>query len=157
MVHGDFFEVHELIKNYPLFKKPKYKYLGQSEFHLLNLLDFLGHHCSNANSTCNLIFVSYGTHYNCTRKTVDSVFNLKKVSYQPVISEREETSKRMKDNYNLPSCLMVRNGNLSPLEYAPQTSDSGDYYVGKYKYSITCFIINNDQKIIMPHLVDWPD
>ena len=74
----------------------------------------------------------------------------------PDVAERAEIAKRMKDNHDFPSCVMVGDGTLSPLEYAPQSSDSGDYSGRKYKYSITCFIMNDDQKRIRSYLAGWP-
>ena len=42
------------------------------------------------------------------------------------------------------------------MDFASQSSDSGDYSGRKYKYSITCFIMNDDQKRIRSYLAGWP-
>ena len=48
--------------------------------------------------------------------------------------------------YRIPKCLACADGTLLPLTYAPRSIDAPDYSGRQYAYSITCMIVNDDQK-----------
>ena len=62
----------------------------------------------------------------------------------------------MKDNYDLPGCIIVGDGTLFPLAFEPRSHDAADYHGRKYKYSITAFIMNDDKRRIRSYLAGWP-
>ena len=155
MARDNFRALHELLKNHPVFNNAKSNYPGRSESHLLTLMHFIGHRCINAHITNHALFVGYGTHYNYIMKAVEAVCSLQKIIHWPDVSEREEIVKRMKDNHDFPSCVMVGDETLFPLEFAPQSSDSGEYSGYNYKYSITFFVMNDDQKSFRSYLAGW--
>ena len=74
----------------------------------------------------------------------------------PGEEEREEIASRMKCKYDFPHCVGVGDGTLFPLAFCPSTIDSPDYSGRKYKYSITCFIINDDKWRIRAYQAGWP-
>lgn len=62
---------------------------------------------------------------------------------------------RMKAKFDFFSCVGMGGGTLFPLACQPIIPDVPDYFGRKFKYSVTCFILNDDQKCIRAYSADW--
>ena len=51
---------------------------------------------------------------------------------------------------------MVGYGTLFPLAFKPSSRDAGNYHGRKHQYSITAFIMNDNNKRIRSYLAGWP-
>ena len=161
MSRENFVSLHGLIKNHPVFKSRSGRYSrnsqNRSEHQLLTLLHYLGHNSMTAFTTREVFHMGYGTHYLYVARAAEAIGSLRdQVINWPDVDEREEISARMKQKFDFPSCVMVGDGTLFPLEFQPRCDDAPDYHGRKYKYSLTCFIMNDDNRRIRSYLAGWP-
>ena len=74
----------------------------------------------------------------------------------PDNEERKKIAARIWAKYKWPNCIAIADGTLFPLTYAPQSVDAPDYNGRKHPYSLTCMIVNDDQKRIRYYLSGFP-
>jgi hypothetical protein len=99
-----------------------------------------------------------GTYENFKRRCVDAIIDCLGKQYLnwPVEGERNEISRRFKDDYDWPNCVGVVDGTLLPLAFPPETDDAPDFFGRKYRYSLTVLVVNDDKRRIRYFLAGWP-
>ena len=160
MSRGSFDRLLDLIKNHPVFGDPDRKSNGRRchpHNELLVLLSYLGQQIGSGSKTRNTFFIGYGTHFLYCNRVVEAICSLRdRVVFWPDEEERRIISERMKKKYDFPNCLGTGDGTLFPLASSPRTGDAADYNGRKFKYTITCFIINDDKRRIRSYIAGWP-
>ena len=159
MSRENFMKLLKLIKNHPVFggEKPKVKKMATVEEQLMTFLAFIGHEGGNGHLSRSLYSIGYGTHYLYCDRVAEAICSLRKSAvFWPDTEEREEIASRMKKKFDFPNCVGMGDGTLFPLQFSPSTDDACDYSGRKYKYSITCFIINDDERRIRAYMAGWP-
>ena len=158
MSRENFTALHDLIKNHPVFAPGLARRKQNSSVsQLMLLLHYLGHESMTAFSSRASYHIGYGTHYHHIKRVVKAICSLRdRVIAWPDEAERKQISARMNKNHDFPGCVMVGDGTLFPLAFKPRSHDAGDYHGRKYQYSITAFIMNDDNKRIRSYLAGWP-
>ena len=123
----------------------------------MTFLAFIGHEGVSGNLSQSLFSSGYGTHYLYCDHLAEAICSLRKsVVFWPNAEERQQIAGRMKSKFDFPNCVVVGDGKLFPLVFSPTTDDSCDYSGRKHKYSLTCFIINDDERRIRAYMAGWP-
>ena len=66
----------------------------------------------------------------------------------PDSQEREELAQQIKSKYGWPNCVGYLDGTLLPLYFKPQTSDCGDSFRRKLRYTISAIIASDENLFI---------
>ena len=161
MTRENFKKLLQLIKNHPVFRTENAPGRGRTqapvERQLMCLLAFLGRSGGSGSTTRSMFSTGYGTHYLFNDRVVEAICSLRKsVVCWPDEEERKEIADRMLRKYGFPHCVGMGDGTLFPLAFAPSTADAPDYSGRKHRYSLTCFIINDDHRRIRSYMVGWP-
>ena len=100
----------------------------------------------------------YGTFFDYRRRCVTAIIDClyKKTVVWPDENERKEIAKRMHEGFGFPGCVGVVDGTLFNLAFCPQTEDFSDYHGRKGKFTMTCMVVNDDQKMIRYFHAGWP-
>ena len=146
-----------LIKTHPVFYQRRGRKQSSVKMQLMTLLSVLGQEESSGARTRDMFGTGYGTHYNYCSRVVEAICSLReKVVYWPDEEERQQIAARMESKYDWPNCVGMGDGTLLPLSRCPTTEDAPDYSGRKFKYSLTCFIINDDHRRIRAYQAGWP-
>ena len=151
MTRESFKNLVKLIKNHPVFGPGNRRARQQEsvENQLLTFLYFIGHLDRNGHSSRSMYSLGFGMHYLYCDRVATAICSLRKgVVFWPDQEERKDIASRMRSKFDFPYCVGVGDGTLFPLAYAPSTTDAPDYSGRKHRYSITCFIINDNRRRI---------
>ena len=124
---------------------------------LMCFLSHIGKQSFNASSSRDSFGIGYGTHYLYCNRVAEAITSLRDQAVSwPDEEERKLISARLEAEYDFPNCVGSGDGTLFPLASQPSTEDAPDYSGRKFKYSLTCFIINDDKRRIRAYSAGWP-
>lgn len=148
------------IKDHRVFKKrDKGRRQTDVKIQLLIFLYFLGVEGSGGsnNGMRNTFGVSYGFADDCRTRVAKAICSLKsKYVYWPDEEERKEISRAFYNTSDISNCIGVIDGTLFPLASEPQCEDAPEYSGRKFRYSISCLIVNDHKRRIRHYLGGFP-
>ena len=147
------------IRDHPVFRTAKKRPQRKVEYQVLVLLHYLGTSGSGANNPrCrNLFGIGRGTTELYKRRAIKAIRSLANDAiHWPNDAERKEIALRMYAKFDIVNCVGVADGTLFPLTFAPQSMDAPDYHGRKFQWSMTCMIVNDDNRKVRDYLAGWP-
>ena len=159
MSRVNFAKLVGLLKNHPVFEAKNRTGIQMAPVseQVMTFLHYIGGRMNTGSTTRDVFSIGYGTHFVYCDRVAEALSSLRKeVVYWPDIEERKLVASRMKAKFDFPSCVGMGDGTLFPLAFQPSTSDAPDYSGRKFKYSLTCFIVNDDQRRIRAYSAGWP-
>ena len=158
MSRAQFAKLLKLIENHPVFS-PKRK-VGRKQStvsdQLMTFLSVIGGIGSSGANTRHKFSIGYGTHYSYCDRVAQAICSLRdQVVFWPDEEERRLIASHMKVRFDFPCCVGMGDWTLFPLTYQPTTEDAPDYSGRIHRYSLTCFIINDDKRRIFSYMAWW--
>ena len=120
---------------------------------LMTLLSVIGGIGSSGTNTRHKFSIGYGSHCHHCDRVAEAICSLRdQVVFWPDKEERCLIASRMKVRFDFPCCVGMGDGTLFPLTHQPSTEDASDYSGRKHHYTLTCFIINDDNRCIRSYM-----
>lgn len=151
MERAQFWKLVEMIKDHSAFEKSANgRNQAPVEHQLLALLFYLGNEGLTGKIQRFALKCSYGTAFKYCKRCVAAIIDTlyKSTVKWPDELERKRISARMKQDFEFPGCVGVLDGTLFNLAFTSSTEVFADYHGRKGKYTMTCMIVNDDQKMI---------
>jgi hypothetical protein len=159
-MHRDSFKaILSLIKDNPAFHLKWKKKQAPVEYQLLVFLFYIGTSGSGASfPRCRQMFgIGRGTCKYFIERVSKAIRSLRnQVITWPNRQERVQIARRFRNKYDFINLIAIADGTLFPLTYQPESDDAPDYHGRKFAYSMTCMIVNDDNKKIRFYLSGFP-
>ena len=155
-----FKDLHEVIKDHPIFKRGRRgPQQAPPAFQLLVFLRFLGQ-CGDGNSShrMKLFFpASVGAIEKAKDRVLTAILDLRQFAIcWPNETERKEIAARMYAKFEWPNCVFIVDGTLFPFATKPQLEDAADYKGRKLGYTLNAMILCDDKRRIRSYLCGNP-
>jgi len=112
---------------------------------------------SSPRAISELLRISVGSFYIAIKRIRELILCLKSEAlFWPGISERNQISQRIANQYKLPGCIGSIDGTLFRFASRPAISNAEDYFDRKSGYILNAIVINDDKRRIRHIQLGWP-
>ena len=117
----------------------------------------MGHEGQTNENQKDVFRIGMGTCKLYRKRVQKAIFSLKnEYVYWPDKEERSKLAELNRVKYQCPNAILTADGVLIELASEPQCADSADSHGWKLQWSITMFIIGDDNCKIRYHLTGFP-